>query len=296
MRKLSPVKRFHSQCIDCLLSKHLGKANLAKDDGTRLSYLQGLLKILSEANQDKTPSEVLCKIADLQKDLLGFEENFEEEKKHFNTLMLAKEALMQGTVDSADDRLHTALNFAMLGNYIDFGAVDSVSEDKLDGLLATAKDLKFDNSEFSTLKKDLANAKRLIYLTDNCGEIVADKILIKAILEEYPQISAEVIVKGKPVLNDATLEDALQIDLESVVKVSHSSSGMAGTVLGDISDQALKKLDSADIIIAKGQANFETLRHCGKNIYYIFMCKCNLFADRFNLPKFSGMLLNDLRM
>ena len=125
---------------------------------------------------------------------------------------------------------------------------------------------------------------------------MADKIFIKTILQEFPQISAEVIVKGNPVLNDATLEDALQIDLNSVVKVSHNSSGMAGTVLGDISDQALKKLDSADIIIAKGQANFETLRHCGKNIYYIFMCKCKLFADRFNLPKFSGMLLNDLRM
>ena len=296
MSNVSPVKRFHSQCINCLLNKHLGKADLAKDDDTRLEYMQGLFKILSEASQHEAPPEVIDKITRLQKKLLGFEENFENEKKYFNTLMLAKENLMQGTVDSADDRLHTALNFAMLGNYIDFGAMDSVSEDKLDQLLATAKDLKFDNSEYDTFKCDLSKAHRLIYLTDNCGEIVADKIFIKTILQEFPQISAEVIVKGNPVLNDATLEDALQIDLNSVVKVSHNSSGLAGTVLGDISDQALKKLDSADIIIAKGQANFETLRHCGKNIYYIFMCKCKLFADRFNLPKFSGMLLNDLRM
>jgi len=296
MSQLSPVKRFHSQCIDCLLNKHFDKANLAKDDQTRLAYLQGLLKILGEADQTQTPSEVLDKITLLQKQLLDFEESFEEEKKYFNTLMLAKEDMMQSTVNSAQDKLHTALNLAMLGNYIDFGAMDSVSEDKLDEMLDTAKDLKFDDSEYANLKSDLKNAKRLVYLTDNCGEIVADKLFIKTILKEYPQISAEVIVKGKPVLNDATLEDAKQIDLASVVKVSDNGCGMAGTVLEHISAEARTKINSADIIIAKGQANFETLRHCGKNIYYIFMCKCNLFAQRFNVPRLSGMMLNDLRM
>ena len=296
MCKLSPVNRFHSQCIDCLLNKHFGKANLAKDDQTRLAYLQGLLKILSDTKPIETPPEALDKIFNLQRELLGFEEDFEEEKKYFNTLMLTKSEMMQTAIDSAEDKLHTALNFAMIGNYIDFGAMDSVSEDKLDGLLATAKDLNFNDSEYNNLKKDLKNAKRLIYLTDNCGEIVADKLFLKTIISEFPQISAEVIVKGKTVLNDATVTDAIQVGMQSVVKVSDNGSGMAGNVLADISDEALTKLNGADVIIAKGQANFETLRHCGKNIYYIFMCKCNLFAERFNVPKFSGMMLNDLRL
>ncbi len=296
MSDLSPIIRFHPQCASCLLSKHSAKADIAKDDDTRLAYLQGLLKILDEARQNETPSEVLYKIAALQKEMLGFEENLKAEKKHFNALMLAKEASMQSVVDSARDKLHTALNFAMLGNYIDFGAMDSVSEEKLDALLATAEFLKFDDSEYDAFKQDLAKAKKLIYLTDNCGEIVADKIFIKTILQEFPQISPEVIVKGRPVLNDATLEDAAQVDMASVARVSHNGSAMAGTVLSDISEETLKKLDCADIIIAKGQANFECLRHCEKNIYYIFMCKCKLFAERFNVSPLSGMLLNDLRM
>ena len=258
MNNLSPVTRFHPQCIHCLLGKHLEKANLAKNDEIRLTYMQGLLKILSEASQNQSPAEVLDKIVKLQKDLLGYEESFEEEKKYFNALMLAKEGMIWDTISGADDKLHTALNFAMLGNYIDFGAMDKVSEDKLDQLLSTAKDLKFDDCEYSQLKADLKNAKRLVYLTDNCGEIVADKLFLKTILQEFPQIDAEVIVKGSPVLNDATLDDAEQIDMQSAAKVSHNGCSMVGTVLNSISQEALLKLNDADIIISKGQANFET--------------------------------------
>ena len=139
-------------------------------------------------------------------------------------------------------------------------------------------------------------AEKLIFITDNCGEIVLDKLLIKTILKEYPQIKAEAIVRGEAVLNDATLKDAKQVGLTAVLPVFGNGTAIAGTCLSRIPQTVMKKIDSADIIIAKGQANFETLRYCGKNIYYIFMCKCQMFADRFGVPKLSGMLLNDLRM
>ena len=97
-------------------------------------------------------------------------------------------------------------------------------------------------------------------------------------------------------LNDAPVDDAQQIDLDKILPVTGNGTHVAGTCLSKIPEHIKEKLDGADIIIAKGQANFETLRYCGKNIYYIFMCKCQMFAERFGVPKFSGMLLNDLRM
>ena len=290
------VKRFHSECIDCLLNKSLSKADLAKDEATRLEYMQGILKILSQADISMSPPQIIGQISALQKGLLNYEDNFEAEKAYFNSLMLSKEPLIWADIEASAQPLHTALNYAMLGNFIDFGAMDSVDKGKLNQLLDSAKSLEYDDKEYLNLINDLKGAKRLIYLTDNCGEIVADKLFIKTILKHFPHLWAEVMVKGKPVLNDATLKDAKQIGFESVVKVSHNGSNLAGTCLDYISAEAKDKIDSADIIIAKGQANFETLRHCGKNIYYIFMCKCKLFAERFNVPRLSGMLLNDLRL
>jgi uncharacterized protein with ATP-grasp and redox domains len=95
------------------------------------------------------------------------------------------------------------------------------------------------------------------------------------------------------VVDDATMFDARQIALTDVVKVIGSGSNIAGTALNKISADALQTIEAADVIISKGQGNFETLNRCGKNIYYMFMCKCQMFADRFGVPLYSGVLIND---
>ena len=97
-------------------------------------------------------------------------------------------------------------------------------------------------------------------------------------------------------LNDATVEDAKQIELDKLVPIVDNGSAIAGTCLDKISSQSRSIIDQADVIISKGQANFETLSYCGKNVYYIFLCKCEMFADRFKVPLYSGMFVNDLRL
>ena len=136
-------------------------------------------------------------------------------------------------------------------------------------------------------------AKRLVYISDNCGEIVMDKILLGILKENYPRLQMTVIVRGKPVLNDATMEDAIQIGLDREMAVIGNGTDVAGTCLEELSEQARTAIEEADVIFAKGQGNFETLQKCGKNIYYIFMCKCDMFAKRFNVPKYTGVLIND---
>jgi uncharacterized protein with ATP-grasp and redox domains len=210
--------------------------------------------------------------------------------------MLGLEPQLENNILNSTEPLKLAFLYAMLGNYIDFGAMLSVDENKLRELLENAEELTVDDKEFRLLKEDLKKSKKLIYITDNCGEVVLDKLFIKAILKEYPNISVEAIVRGENVLNDATLTDAKQVFLDKLVTVSGNGTNIAGTCLSKLPEDIKTKIDNADIIISKGQANFETLRYCGKNIYYIFMCKCQMFADRFGVPKLSGMLLNDLRM
>ena len=107
----------------------------------------------------------------------------------------------------------------------------------------------------------------------------------------YPAITQ--ISGGKPVLNDATMEDAVQVGLDKAAQVIGNGTDVAGTCLEELSEQALDVINTADVMIAKGQGNFETLQKCGKNIYYIFMCKCDMFAKRFNVPKYTGVLIND---
>ena len=113
------------------------------------------------------------------------------------------------------------------------------------------------------------------------------------IQKQNPNAQITVIVRGKPVLNDVTIEDAIQVGLTDIVNVIGNGSEIAGTYLEDISEEAKNVIDDADVILAKGQGNFETLRMCEKNIYYIFMCKCEMFAKRFQVPKYYGMLISD---
>ena len=181
----------------------------------------------------------------------------------------------------------------MTGNYIDFGAMESVSEEKFEELLSNAKNISLDESEYLNLKKDLESAKKLVFLHDNCGEVVFDHVLIKTLKDLYPNLYITSMVRGVPVLNDATIDDARQIGLTDTVEVVGNGSTIAGTCLEDLSKEALEVVQNADVIISKGQGNFETLYGCGLNVYYLFMCKCTLFANRFHKNLFEGMLIND---
>ena len=257
--------------------------------------MQGVLRILSEAKACESAPVITERIYELQRQMLGQQADYSEIKHTYNHMMEREEDKICREVREAGDPLKRAIQYAMTGNYIDFGAMSSVDHEKLKELLAKAQENPIDEEEYGRLRKDLEDASRLVYLTDNCGEIVLDKILIREIMELYPQIDITVIVRGKPALNDATMEDARETGLADMVKVIGNGSGITGTWLPEISKEAREILDEADLILSKGQGNFETMQGCGKNIYYMFLCKCKLFVERFRMKQFEGMLVNDLR-
>ncbi len=295
MTHIKPVTRLTSLCISCLAEKYLHKHPADASEADIIRYRQAVCRTLAESTMDKSAPELVAKFTAAAKEIFGTVEDVSEAKRYFNDLMSARAKTLANAVHEAEDPLRLALSYSMLGNYIDFGTVAKIDEKKLSAMLDGARNLVYSDAEFARLKDDLARAKRLVFLTDNCGEIVLDKILIAEILRQFPHIQAEAIVRGAPVLNDATTDDAAQVGLGDLLPVSDNGSAIAGTCLTDVSEVTVEKLSAADVILAKGQANFETLRGCGMNVYYIFMCKCKLFSDRFGVPMYSGMLLNDLR-
>lgn len=287
------VKRLHPECISCMTKVHLEKCPKEADDDKKVEYMQRVLKVLAEAPERFGAPVIVRTIQQIQDEMFGMKQNYSEIKKHYNQVMMNHEEQVKHRLTQSDDSVKTGIQYAMIGNYIDFGARINVNEEQLTELLNDSDRFVIDEKQYGEFVKDLSNARKLVYLTDNCGEIVMDKLLIGEIKKKYPDLKVTVLVRGAEVLNDATMEDAIQVGLAEMAKVIPNGSDIAGTWLEEISEEAKAVLKEADVIISKGQGNFETLRKCGMNIYYIFLCKCDLFANTFNVPKLTGMLMNE---
>lgn len=285
--------RLNPECISCLVKKQIERYPADVSDSSKIKYMQSVLQTAAQASETTSAPEIVDAIYKIQKQMFGTDRDYTEIKRYFNQRMIELAPDIRTEINRSSERLRTAVQYAMTGNYIDFAAMDSVDETRLCELLESSTQNPIDEAEYSALKKDLLNGKRLVYLTDNCGEIVLDRLLIEVIAELNPLLDITVIVRGQPVVNDATMADAEQIGLTGQVHVIDNGSSVAGTCLHKVSDEARRTVDGADVIISKGQGNFETLQKCGMNVYYIFMCKCRMFADRFNVPLYSGMLIND---
>lgn len=285
--------RWNSHCTQCLLKQHLTNYPDTATEEERLTYIRRLFSILTEIAPGESSPVIVNRILTLQKEMFDQFVDYTDIKKHFNQLMLEQEDWIYADISSATDPIRRALQYVMKGNYIDFGVLSDVNSEKLMELLSQAKDQTIDELIFEELMQDLTSAKNMVLLTDNCGEIVLDKLLIRTIMSQFPDLQIHVIVRGGHALNDATMEDACQVGLPDLVKVISNGTCLQGTYLPDISKEARDLLEQADVILSKGQGNFESLQYCGLNIYYLFLCKCDLFTKRFHTHLYNGILTND---
>lgn len=287
------IKRLHPECIRCMTKVHLDKCPKEASDDKKVKYMQRVLKVLAEAPDRYGAPVIVRTIQQIQEEMFGIKQDYADIKKYYNEVMMAYEKQVNSKLAQADDSIKTGIQYAMIGNYIDFGARINVNEEQLTELLNDTDRFVVDEKQYGELIDDLERAAKLVYLTDNCGEIVMDKLLINEIRKKYPDLKVTVLVRGAEVINDATMEDAIQVGLDKIAEVVPNGTDIAGTWLEEISVEAKAVMEEADLIISKGQGNFETLRKCGLNIYYIFLCKCDLFANTFGVPKLTGMLINE---
>ena len=280
-------------CKECQIKRNMANYPVDASKEQIKRYQNAVQEIVKNCDGEATP-QISEKMNALRQEIFGSVVDYTEIKKHYNQLMLDYFPYMVEKVDAAENHLKMAIQYAMVGNYIDFGALENVNEQELKEKLDEAVNIHLDAQMLDTFQEDIIHAKRLVYFTDNCGEIVTDKLLISVLREINPNLYITVIVRGKPVLNDATLEDAKHIHMEDVAqKVIGNGTGLSGNVIGAISQEAMTEVENADLLISKGQGNYEGLSGCGLNIYYLFLCKCEMFMRRFGVEQFTGIMTRE---
>ena len=282
-----------SACINCMVAGQYRKIANCKDESIKKQYMLEVCRIISSMDESETTAHLTYLFSNLYNDTFHPTTNkFVDINHDFNEFVLSLTHNLEDKINMSEDPLQTSIIYSRIGNYIDYGAMNSVSKDEFLELFNVTTPL--DTNTYTQFKDDLNKASTLLLCADNCGEIVLDKLLLKTIHKLYPNITLKCMVKGDYALNDATLIDATQIGLEDVCEVVSTGNDMVGCDTKYLSKDALEALREADIVISKGQANFETLLGTGYNTYYSFLCKCEYFANRFGVKKFTGMFIREL--
>jgi uncharacterized protein with ATP-grasp and redox domains len=230
---------------------------------------------------ERSPAELSSPAYFMLHKITGTDDPYEKMKKRQNEVALSIYDEMKKDVRNSDDPLHTAAKLAVIGNAIDCGVgfgTDIIPEVEQ----GIKKDFAVDN--FQQFKLLFSNAKSILYLCDNAGEIVFDKIFIEQMLNARPELNITAAVKPKPILNDATLDDAKTIAMDKITKVITTGSNYIGVTFHLISDELKKLFLDADIIISKGQGNFETLDTHSKKTFFLLKAKCELIANELGVP------------
>ncbi len=280
------------KCMSCILSRQKVIQSLP-DEKLKSVCMHEILGVLYEYGQEKSTPFLVSKINKVMGKYLVEDKDYASLKHKFNQIMLEKEGEIEAIIRSSEDALYSCISYVCAGNYIDFGAMEIVEEELLQTILERAKDEKILKEVYDSFVKDLEQAHTLVYLTDNCGEIVLDKLFIKLLKERYENLEITVIVRGKEVINDATMEDAEEVGLTEIVTCIGNGSDAPGTVLEELSEEARQHILQADVIISKGQGNFESLAGCGLHPYFLFLCKCDLFVERFGMERFSSVFMKE---
>ena len=289
--------RLNTFCLCCQINKQASMIDSFPDEKKKLAYMQNVLTRLTNLQEDDNSPSLYTEFQKHFTKIWGIApKDYTELKKEFNQLMMDLEEELMLSIRESADPLERALIYSRIGNYIDFAALSHVKKEKLLSLIEEGRQESLDKEEYRHFCEELSSASSLVYLTDNCGEIVLDKLVIRILKERFPKLDIQVIVRGFPAANDATIEDAKMCGLTEFVPVIGNGNDVGGTWLPHISKESLSLIKNADVIISKGQGNFETLHGCALNIYYLFLCKCEWFMRMFQAEKFQGMFVNEKRI
>lgn len=274
--------RVTERCAKCLFDK---QRHLADNE----EYLAEIRNIISHRGEEDTSPYLVYLFHGVYEKYFGPLTPYGEIKKTYNDLVLGMEDAIRAKIRASDDPFGASFAYARTGNYIDFGAMNEVDEKTFLGLLDSAKLKKEEREVMDSFTDQCRRGKRFLLLADNCGEIVLDKLFLEQLHEKFPRLSISVMVRGREVLNDATQEDAEYAGIHKVAEIISNGRPIAGTVYAMLPEPAKIALDSADVILAKGQGNYESLYGQGRHIFYSFLCKCDLFTARFRVPKYTGI-------
>lgn len=267
--------RTYSECLPCVIRQALEGARQATGDEALIE------KVLREAGAAITvadlarPSPILIGEAHrIIRAVTGNDDPYSLARAACNRSALALYPWMKDAVAGSTDPFETAVRLALAGNTIDFVVNPQADQSDLDATIREALCAPLDTRVLEGFKERAAGASRILYLGDNAGEVVFDRVLI----EQLSPLKVTYVVKGAPVVNDVMYSDAEAAGLSDLVEVIDNGSDLPGTVLDDCSAEFRRRFDYADLVIAKGQGNYESLEDVDKEIFFLFKAKCQVIV------------------
>jgi damage-control phosphatase, subfamily I len=263
-------------CIPCFFRQALAAARTSTDDEIiQRQVLNSVSIMIPELALGVTPPEIAQQVYRIVSEITGNKDPYVEAKKDANQSAMSLYARMKGLVDDSNDSLETACRLAIAGNAIDLGAHAEVGS--IDAIIKDSLGYQLDPEHYRKFKACVEQASLILYLADNAGEIVFDRILIEQLLQ-IKKSKIAFVVREKPIINDATLDDALQVGLNKVATILSNGSDAPATILSQCSSEMLNYYQTADLIISKGQGNYESLSGRPENIFFLFKVKCTVVA------------------
>ena len=278
--------RIPESCARCLYDRQKKRCDDAE-------YLKEVREIIDTRKSEDVSPLLVYKFNLAYVRRFGEGDGYAIVKRRYNDRMLQMEGRFRERIEKSADPVKTALLYARIGNYIDYGAMDTVDEATFFSLFDGAALREDEEEVYAHLIRDCEKGSRFLLIADNCGEIVLDRLFLEEIKKRFPFLEMRVMVRGKEVLNDVTEKDALYIGMDRIALIVTNGAAIAGTVYDMLPEAAKEALDTADIVLAKGQGNYESLSGQGRHIYYSFLCKCDLFTRRFNVSKLTGMFIEE---
>lgn len=286
----APEPLLDLECLHCALNQVIHTTEVAgTPEPLRRELMQRALKLLAEGDVNRNNCIQIEQVYRMVAEGLGDADPYRETRLFFDREMLRLLPQLRKHIAQSEDPLRAAVRAAIAGNLIDLAALGG--EVTLERAMQKVEDVEREGLYFDDcdgLDAALKNARTLLVLGDNCGEIAMDRLLIETIRRLYPQIEVKYSVRGSAVVNDVTYEDAAAVGMDEVAEVIDNGDCLLTTMLCRASEDFKREFYAADVIIAKGMGNYEGLHKCDRgNIWFLMIAKCSVIARMSGAPKGS---------
>ena len=271
--------RTHLECIPCFIKQSLEASRMVTDDEyIQTEVIRKIMKYLQNVSLKNSPPELSRDVHKIIRDITGSKDPYKKVKDKSNEIAKKDYPYLKKLVLKSDDKLLMAIKLSIVGNVIDFGTINRFN---VNDMIENAVKQEFDESSYMNFKHVLKRSETILYLADNAGEIFFDKLLLEELAERKKKITY--VVKANPIINDALINDAEFAGINRIAKIievdSEQEISSPGVILSYGSKDFLDIFELSDIVISKGQGNYEGLSYVNREVFFMLVVKCPLVAE-----------------
>ncbi len=283
--------KMNISCLPCLVNQVVKVAEMSDAEDKEFLFRK-IFEYLSKIDFNATNPVIAGETFAILKQHINNDDPYKEIRRRYNQLFLELSETFEERINSSEDPFMQAIKYSIVGNIVDFNPIHNSCLEDIMKYFEDIDQVKLEINDVEKLKDNIVHSKRLLYLGDNCGEICLDKLLIKQIKKINPQIEITFVTRGAPVVNDSIEEDAYFVGIEQFAKIISNGDNSMGTMLHRTSLEFNNLFNKADVIISKGQSNYESLSEIDHNIFFMLVTKCDVIAKDIGIPQKSFICMN----